>query len=1019
MARGFTPIIGLAVVVALALAAVFGAMSLSTNPAFAAPGQPADAQLTERVDSPQASTLTGVVAYIGAPEEYDISSSISGGMTNFKSGTATSRNPAVVASDGATVDDSVLGVFVSVQGTSAGDTIIDLAITLQDDSIQRLRLPVEVKAATTPMASEAGIANMDVTMDSGVITLDLSPYYTKGKGTPNISTIRRYTVSSSAATVIQVAPYLSGTIADAAWSTDATPVNINTATTPVGSANNSKVALRVNTSDASTAAVGQFSTITVKVQNGTTDSPTDVDGENISFYVDIVSGTVQLPTGTATVTPDSNDPGENTRYKVVFTAGKALTTGVDNLEVELKDFGVPSSVDAGSITVSVKGDYDSDGVLGGGDADTTSDGRQAFDTTVTNTAESVTVDGEKLIIGLKVASDDFVNTIPEKASVTVVLQQSAGITNPTEAKSYDEVEVNGVAAVAIPINLKLSLSEDEGGRNDTITVTGKGFKDGTTMTAYKMTNAGDDFTLAQGLCSAQVGSDDVGKCSFDVTSPLFKSGPNYINVKDGRNQSVAASKTFTLEPSIAVTPGQASIGDSVQVQMYDFIGSTAVQGVRIARQYLCSATSGVKLMTACGEGYTKWTPGSSTSALGEQSFNLVIPDDAPQGVQELRVETAGENDSTNIIITGPTITSTPATVLANQRVSLTGSGFTSSSSIAGILFAGDAIPDSKINGGLPVTVDDGGNWSASVVMPMTNSTVSAGTHDLTVVDAAGRGGKIEVTVPERKVTITPGTGRVGTIAVVRGENFPSKNDDGQAFSISIEYSASNGKTTSTTVPDASGRFEQQITIPTTANIPSTNSVTVSFTTTAGTKVPLLVNHNVPEGAISLSATSGAPGTTVTISGEGFKSFVPVDEVMVGSIEVTPAPKPSTDSQGMTTFDITIPGLDVGIQTIEVDVGDTTASVGFTVVESGVSAGDITPAAEAVENLGDNFDVAWHFNNDTKTWTFYDGQEGSDLDNFISGESYLLQVASTTETILNGKTRNLTCVGGNCWNQIVW
>ena len=44
-----------------------------------------------------------------------------------------------------------------------------------------------------------------------------------------------------------------------------------------------------------------------------------------------------------------------------------------------------------------------------------------------------------------------------------------------------------------------------------------------------------------------------------------------------------------------------------------------------------------------------------------------------------------------------------------------------------------------------------------------------------------------------------------------------------------------------------------------------------------------------------------------------------------------------------------------------------------------TAGDITPSAEAVENLGDSFVVAWHFNNDTKTWTFYDGMEGSDLD----------------------------------------
>ena len=40
-------------------------------------------------------------------------------------------------------------------------------------------------------------------------------------------------------------------------------------------------------------------------------------------------------------------------------------------------------------------------------------------------------------------------------------------------------------------------------------------------------------------------------------------------------------------------------------------------------------------------------------------------------------------------------------------------------------------------------------------------------------------------------------------------------------------------------------------------------------------------------------------------------------------------------------------------------------------------------------------------------------------NFITGESYLLQVSATTEVILNNKTRNLTCVGGNCWNQIVW
>ena len=56
MAKGLTPIIGLAVVVALAMVAVFGAMSL-TNPAFAAIGQPADAELAERAVSPQVAPM--------------------------------------------------------------------------------------------------------------------------------------------------------------------------------------------------------------------------------------------------------------------------------------------------------------------------------------------------------------------------------------------------------------------------------------------------------------------------------------------------------------------------------------------------------------------------------------------------------------------------------------------------------------------------------------------------------------------------------------------------------------------------------------------------------------------------------------------------------------------------------------------------------------------------------------------------------------------------------------------------
>ena len=186
-------------------------------------------------------------------------------------------------------------------------------------------------------------------------------------------------------------------------------------------------------------------------------------------------------------------------------------------------------------------------------------------------------------------------------------------------------------------------------------------------------------------------------------------------------------------------------------------------------------------------------------------------------------------------------------------------------------------------------------------------------------------------------------------------------------------------------------------------------------------VPITVPHNVPEGVIMPSETSGGPGSTISINGEGFKSFVPVALVKVGTLDVTPSPKPSTDGNGMMSFDIIIPGLDVGIQTIEVNVGRTTASVGFTVTESGVNPGDIKPVAAAVEPLGDNVVSVWNFNNDTKVWAFYDPTlaEGNTLTHMITGETYLIRIKTDAEVILNRDTRNLTCVGGNCWNQLVW
>ena len=337
----------------------------------------------------------------------------------------------------------------------------------------------------------------------------------------------------------------------------------------------------------------------------------------------------------------------------------------------------------------------------------------------------------------------------------------------------------------------------------------------------------------------------------------------------------------------------------------------------------------------------------------------------------MRVSAGGQDDNTNVTIVGPRIIPTPATVVANQRVSLVGTGFSPGSRMGDDVDAaegsemsigGYVIPWSKVNDGRDVVVDDGGNWAASVDLPLVEATTGSGTRTVRITDSKNRTGGVELALADRNFDITPTEGRVGTLAVVRGVGYPSKNDEGHSFTIDVIYKVQEGATARVSVvPDASGRFEVQLRIPTTASIPSTNQVEVRFEHEAGdTEVVENKQHFVPEGLITLSATSGGPGTVVTLHGEGFKTYVPVESVKIGTIEITPSPKPNTDANGMMEFDILIPGLDVGIQTVEVKVGGTTSSTGFTVTESGLHPGNIVEVAIGLEDLGDNFVNIWHF-----------------------------------------------------------
>ena len=1068
MVRGFTPIIGLAVVVALALAAVVGAMSLA-NPAHAQA-----APMLRATGSPNQINLRwtygDTTAITGWQVLYTDEDGASSGWVAITSNLVTSAAP--------TYTGQVTGLE---NGVEYRVRVRGLDNTDQDPLTRSNQVIVIPNSAPTGTVSNI----QGEAVSAGV---ELSWSWSLGSG-------------SRAITGWQ---YAFEAVAD----TLQTNIDGSTATwmDMDGATGGSRSHLVEFDEDGLQPASNYV--FSIRALAGTVPQ----DGSEAAGYT-AVSGAVMTSTAPASFDSTTDEPADVGRYTFEIPMATATNTLINDLVIELEDFDLPPAVGTQSVVVTTPGCMDIEGATAGAEASRADN--------YTFTPEDVAVDGSKLLISIGDITEDTAGTGTDRGGiyslggpgncgddgvvggdgtaadsgarvVTVVVRETAGIRTPTEAGTYfaniefgdikheydENAELPG--SLEIEVVRVLSLDEGDGGLDTEVEATGKGFKNDTSLTVFRdapilvmyddddnpltpwvrlpAANAADykdkvgnvpavyvdddDMALTyvtmadsngnpvmyatapngrqdsddDTLCLApKIGGNDVGTCQFKVTHPTFTGGFNYVNARDGRSNFAKEADIFELTASISASPDTGSPGERILVQVVDFPANSSIVKAELARNVLAPVCTG------CG----------SVDGAGAGTFSFIIPNWPSAGIQELRV--FGTNDvkaSKNVTIIGPQITATPNEVLANQRISLVGTGFSPGSVIANadddlgqtdpvVAIGGKTITGDRINDGQPVRVDNGGNWSASVDLPLAEATTAAGTRLIRVTDSRNRSGGVEVTIPDRSVSITPDSGRVGTIALIEGRGFPSKNDEGNSFNVEIVYETASGQTTVSATPDASGRFEVQLRIPTTAAIPSSNTVKVSFVDGDGVTVPMTIPHNVPEGVINLSNTIGGPGSTVGVKGEGFKSFVPISSVKIGNIDITPAPKPSTDVNGMMEFEVLIPGLDVGIQTIEVQVGQTTSSVGFTVIQSGINPGDITPVAEALEDLGENLDSVWHFNNDTKAWNFYDGLEGSDLTHLITGETYLLQIKSDQEVILNRDTRNLTCVGGNCWNQIVW
>ena len=528
--------------------------------------------------------------------------------------------------------------------------------------------------------------------------------------------------------------------------------------------------------------------------------------------------------------------------------------------------------------------------------------------------------------------------IPAGAEVTVTFRQSAGIRNPTEgggrsvkvSTTYDTAATSNT----FPFDRVVTLDSANGERGKTVTVTGSGFKNSTDATVWidvpdndgVLNNMKDPSETE--LCSGAVGGDDTFTCDFVVNASNFVAGEAVtISAVDGRAQRADKVATWVLKGKITAVPDSAAIGDTVTIEFRDFPENDKMKTFKLG---------GVVISGEVGHDFM---PGGSSNR------TIVIPDNLALGRQSLdfATDTSGTRRDTMTIL-GAQVTIQPTTVVPNQSVTVTGRGFTGGEKLgddqgsSGISISGEMVPWENIDGGDDVEIDSGGNWVATVVIPVMPPSTTPGNYEFKATDSMGRPGATRITVADRSIEFTPEESRSGTIVTVSGSGWPASNSaGGYNATLSVAYVIGGDEEAMVnTTPDSDGNFTADIKVPLNAKIPSTNEVRVSYVDDSDddNTVRETAAHRVPGASIEVSPTSGPGGTRVTITGAGFKAFTSMSDVSVGGVPVQENPSnPTVGRDGvLQSTTILIPGLDPGTHTIRATVGEPTVSVSFTITD---------------------------------------------------------------------------------------
>ena len=454
-------------------------------------------------------------------------------------------------------------------------------------------------------------------------------------------------------------------------------------------------------------------------------------------------------------------------------------------------------------------------------------------------------------------------------------------------------------------------------------------------------------------------ADVVGSYNLAIYTPEATKGDHTVYLVDN-TYAQKASAVFTVLPSVKMDPAEGPAGTNVTFKGYGFTASQQLQ--------IKFNDSVIQTPTANTVG--SWNVTYTIPAIPGGGYTFDIQ------AQEGTVWVAWVSKYFKVT---PKITVTPSSGTVGQTIAINGTGFGSKEKDIAVTFGGKVVK--KIS-----YAEENGSWGDIIAVPP----VQRGDYK---IDAAGTSTRAR-DVPDVTFTVNPGilvepiSAYIGDTITVAGGGFAIGETGIQVYFDGMVVSST------TITANTSGCWQSSFNLPASTYGSHTISASGDLTQPAVTRA-----LNTQAKLLEISPVEGAPGDSVSLTGNGFGGSQKLTVTINGIAAPIVAPN-TTQPNGNVVISFHVPkGSIEGEQTLVVtDEGGATASVNFTVTKKTLS---ITPLPiSPKDSTLRSGEVTFHWiasgSDTTYSYSLEVSQTAAFTNNFrsalgIKGNSYTLPV----------------------------